>query len=268
LLLRSHARRRRTKARRPDFVKDKEPTQSALYLFTISNPYAETMGLRGPKPKRKEVTWSPDLAYGIGLMASDGCLSSDGRHLTFVSKDIDQIETLKKCFGVTAKIGSYAQGRSDPRTACYRVQWGDVVLYTFLLSIGLTPNKSLTLGVVRVSDTYFFDYLRGAIDGDGCFYSYFDPRWPSSFMFYLTIVSGSRAHIEWLRETARRLANVHGHVTSARRTPHIQQLKYAKAESLVLLNLLYKNPEAPCLKRKKLKIEDALRIVGKSLPTH
>ena len=107
------------------------------------------MAKRGPKPRRKEVIWSPELAYGIGLMASDGCLYSNGRMLEFTSKDIQQVENLRRCFGVTAKITQKPSGRKEETALYFRVQWGDVVLY---------------------------DFLRGSFDGDGSFYSYFDPR--------------------------------------------------------------------------------------------
>ena len=35
----------------------------------------------------KEYKWTPELAYIVGLITTDGCLSSDGRHLTFTSCD-------------------------------------------------------------------------------------------------------------------------------------------------------------------------------------
>ncbi|MFZ3020148.1 MAG: hypothetical protein WA051_01335 [Minisyncoccia bacterium] len=50
------------------------------------------MGLRGPKPKGKvNVRWSANFAYAIGLLVTDGNLSPDGRHISFVSRDIEQI---------------------------------------------------------------------------------------------------------------------------------------------------------------------------------
>jgi len=53
------------------------------------------MGLRGPKPKKKggvKIKWSSNFAYAIGLLASDGCLSSDGRHIILTSRDREQLE--------------------------------------------------------------------------------------------------------------------------------------------------------------------------------
>ena len=52
------------------------------------------MGKRGPKPKKKISTnWSAELAYAVGLIATDGCLSKDKRHIDFTSKDKELIKT-------------------------------------------------------------------------------------------------------------------------------------------------------------------------------
>lgn len=227
------------------------------------------MAKRGVKPKRREVVWSSELAYAIGLIATDGCLSSDGRHLTLVSKDVEQLENLKKCLGLKVMIGSHSSGRKNESTPYYRVQWGDVVLYDFLLGLGLTAKKSLTLGALAIPDKYFFDFLRGSFDGDGSFYSYYDPRWKSSFMFYLNFTSASAAHVRWLRETLGNLLKVSGHVSRSKGTAERHELltlRYAKRETLKILGAMYVQPDAICLSRKRLKIMRALRIVGKSLP--
>ena len=210
------------------------------------------------KPKGKvKITWSPELAYAVGLIATDGCLLNDGRHIDFTSKDIVQIKNFKKCLGITNKIGK--KYGSFGRKYYPRVQFGDVRFYQFLLDIGLSPAKSKTLGGLYVPDKYFFDFLRGCHDGDGAFYSYYDPRWRSSFMFYLVFVSQSRDHIDWLRRTLKRLLGVKGHVNyGGRNTP---QLKYAKRESLRIIKKMYYRKSVVCLKRKQLKIQRALAIV-------
>jgi len=63
------------------------------------------------------------------------------------------------------------------------------------------PNKTRIIGEVKIPKKYFFDFLRGHLDGDGSTYSYFDPRWKTSFLFYLSFVSASEKHTLWLRET-------------------------------------------------------------------
>src|SRR3989344_540560 len=228
------------------------------------------MGLRGPKPRRREVVWSPELAYAVGLIASDGCLSSDGRHLFFVSKDSEQIENFKKCLGLEVKTSIHRAGARMKNRTYHRVQWGDVVLYAFLLDIGLMPNKSKILGALAVPDEYFFDFLRGSFDGDGSFYSYFDPRWKSSFMFYLNFTSASPEHIQWLQQTLSHLLGVSCHISKmggeGKDRSWIGTLRFAKAEALIVMKVMYSTTCSIHLQRKRLKIERALRIVGESLP--
>lgn len=223
------------------------------------------MGRRGPEPMRREVRWSSELAYAIGLIVTDGSLSVDGRHLDFTSTDKEQIKTLMRCLDLSAQKIAKKKSGLPRHDLAYRVQWGDVVLYRFLLSIGLMPNKTKRLGTLSIPDEYFFDFLRGHYDGDGSFYSYFDPRWKNSFMFYVHFVSASPTHLNWLRGSLRRLLKVNGHITTASNSSVIQ-LKFAKRETLRILERLYPREGVACLKRKRLKIEHALRIVGKSLP--
>lgn len=237
--------------------------------ITLRVCYHISMGKRGPKPKTEEVKWSPMLAYAVGLIASDGCLSSNGRHLAFVSKDLEQIENIKKCLGLKVKIGIHRSGgRANSRTA-HRVQWGDVSFYNFLLNIGITPRKSATIGALNVPDEYFFDFLRGSFDGDGSFYSYFDPRWKSSFMYYFSLTSASIAHINWLQKTLLRLLGVKGHISKTggegKTRNFIANLRYAKKESLKVMTAMYSTRCRVHLSRKRLKIDRTLRIVGESL---
>lgn len=221
------------------------------------------MGLRGPLPKRREVIWSEDLAYAIGLLATDGNLSSDGRHLELTSKDKDQLENFSVCIEKRLPISEKKSGFSDKEV--YRVQFSDVTLYKFLESIGLTARKTHTIGALEIPNKYFFDFLRGHFDGDGTFYSYQDSRWKSSFMFYLCFVSASEAHVLWLRKRITELCGARGHLTTGKEKKMFQ-LKFAKRESRILLSRMYASGDSICLKRKRLKIQEALRIVGQSLP--
>lgn len=125
--------------------------------------------------KGDEIKWSPNLAYVTGLISTDGNLSIDKRHIDFTSKDIQLIKTFKKCLGLKNKIGLKTSGFSDKKYP--HVQFGDVRLYKWFLSIGLTVKKSKTIGKLKIPKKYFFDFLRGHFDGDGSCYSYWDPRW-------------------------------------------------------------------------------------------
>lgn len=210
-----------------------------------------------------KIKWSQNFAYAIGLLATDGNLSKDGRHFNFTSKDEELAELFKSCLGIKNSTCMKASG-SVKEKKYYFVQCGDVVFYKFLLGIGLTPRKSKTMKDVLIPDKYFFDFLRGHLDGDGTFYSYWDPRWRSSFMFYTEFISASKNHIDWLRAKIQQVVGIRGHINKSSNKA-CYQLKYAKAESMLLLKKVYYSSKVPFLKRKHLKINQALAIIGKRI---
>jgi len=219
------------------------------------------MRRRGIKPQNKVlIRWSSEFAYAIGLLVTDGSLSKDGRHIVLVSKDREMIENFMKALDFQNKIGRHSRGSSIDKKY-FRVQFGDVNFYNFLFKIGLMPNKTKIIRDVKIPSKYFFDFLRGHFDGDGSFYSYWDPRWRSSFMFYTVFVSASKNHIEWLQKFIYKFLKIKGYVAKSV-TNSVYQLRYAKADSLKLLSKLYYNSDIVCLSRKRLKIRKALSIIG------
>jgi|SRR3989344_5521137 len=211
---------------------------------------------RGPKPKGKVSSkWSVKLAYAIGLVTADGCLSKDGRHINLTSKDTEQIILFKKCLGLETKIGKKYSGVGN---LAYQTQFGDVLFYKFLQEIGLTPAKSNTISSLTIPDKYFFDFLRGYFDGDGCSYSFYDKVYKNSFRFYISFASGSIKYLEWLRAELNRLTGLRGHISYGKRSI---QLKYSKKEAVILVKKMYYSPSSLCLKRKHLKIRKSLSII-------
>jgi hypothetical protein len=221
------------------------------------------MGKRGPKPRDTISTeWSANLAYAIGLIASDGCLYNDGRHISLTTKDLEQAENFKKCLGLNhIKIGYKARDTSKEKIYCH-VQFGNILFYNFLLSIGLTPAKSKTMPGLAVPDEFFFDFLRGSLDGDGTFYSYWDPRWKSSHMFYLCFISASGDHIQWMRSKIFELTGFSGNYCVDRKEGKapIHDLRFAKMEALEIIKRMYYSQDVVSLSRKRLKIEKALAV--------
>src|SRR3989344_1533243 len=211
------------------------------------------MGKRGPKPKHLvSEKWTPSLAYAVGLLATDGCLSSKGHLIDLTSKDREQLENFCRCVGVDFRI---TVKRSGTGRKSSRIQFKNVLFYDFLFSIGLTPAKSKTLGPLKIPQKYFFHFLRGVFDGDGSTYSYWDPRWKSSFIFYLCFASASHNFLLWLQRTLQARLHVVGHITSAN-GHSTKQLRYAKREGLKVLQRMYRNaPKGTYLSRKHLKIQ-------------
>lgn len=227
------------------------------------------MGKRGPKPgtvskNKLSQEWRSELAYAVGLLASDGCLTPAGYLIDLTSKDIEQLQNYSKCLGLVSKIGKKTSGYGPGDY--YHVQFKSVLFYTFLESIGLTPRKSKTIGALIIPSKYFWDFLRGVYDGDGCSYSYWDPRWRSSFMYYTAFASASPVFLEWLEDEIYKKTGAHGRISKLGEKSCVLQLRYAKAGSLLILRNMYpRDQQVVCLSRKRLKVEKMLRTIGELL---
>lgn len=209
----------------------------------------------------KFFAWTPNLAYAVGLIVTDGCLSPDGRHIHLTSKNIDQLETFKTCLQKNAKIGIVG----NKKTICYRVQLGDIQFYNWLLKIGLTPNKSRTIGKIDIPDAYFRDFLRGHLDGDGTITIYTDKY--NTFKkekyvyerIFLRFISAGKTHIEWLQakiiENVGAIGKIHNVIPKKENRATLYVLKFGKKESLNILSKIYYSDTIPALRRKRLQYE-------------
>ena len=216
----------------------------------------------------RSLVWCPELAYAVGLMATDGNLSSNRRHMSFVSRDLDLAETLRACLGVASQARKIRTPRGRVH---YRVQWCSRRAYDWFLAIGLTPAKSLTLGPLAVPDQFFADFFRGCIDGDGSICVYTDRYHTTKkahYVYerlYVSIVSASHRFIEWIQATVARLTGLMGSVTARHRAQSrnpLWKLCFAKRQSLRLMAWLYHAPDLPSLARKRIIAERFLQPLG------
>jgi len=159
------------------------------------------------------VRWNHNFAYGVGLIATDGCLSSDKRHIEFCSKDLEQIINFKKSFCIKNKITRKGRGGFKGKPY-YRVQFGDVRLYDFLIKIGLTPKKSHSIDSLDIPRRLFADFLRGVIDGDGSIGYFMHPE-SKQKQFRTRITSASKNFLKWLNNRTTAILNVRGIILKA-----------------------------------------------------
>lgn len=205
---------------------------------------------------RVDTEWSAHLAYVIGVIATGGNLSSDGRHLNITSKDKDMLVTLRKLMKLDNAIGRKARGGSSEKKY-FVLQFGDIHFYEFLVSIGLTPRKSRTLKSVSIPDVYFADFLRGCIDGDGSIGSFTHPE-SSHPQVRVRLATASQAFAAWLLHTARRLYGISGGYICGLKGKSMYQLAFAKTDSIKILQLMYYDNSVPALQRKRVIAQDIL----------
>ncbi|MBU0476568.1 hypothetical protein KKB68_00975 [Patescibacteria group bacterium] len=218
-----------------------------------------------PKPKLpdKNFKWTPELAYVVGLIATDGNLSRDGRHITMRSSDVQLLKTFRGCLDLPSKM-KIVQSKNDgwAKKPCYRIQFSNVQFYRWLLRIGLFPAKTYTIGELKIPNKYFQDFSRGHIDGDGSITTVID-RWNTfknpKYVYarlFVRFRSVSKKHIDWIRRRIHRNLSIRGHTWERKslmpyQTASMWTLKFAKKDSLKFLSWIYYKSDLPCLKRKR-----------------
>lgn len=198
---------------------------------------------------KRSYQWNADIAYSVGLIASDGCLQKDGRHIDLTSTDMEQLQNFALALGREMYIGPKKSGASHQ---AYRIQFSDVAYYDFLLTAGLTPDKSKTIGSLEIPDEYYAAFLRGLFDGDGTCYGYYDLRWKSSFMFYVGFATASEAFAQYIRTSNTRLIGTSA--GSIRHSPRVLSLMYAKKDAHLLAEFMYADGSSLRLTRKYQKL--------------
>ena len=210
------------------------------------------------KPLAKtNCTWSAELAYVVGLIATDGNLSPDGRHIVFTSKDLELAMLFQKYINHKGKIGIKSRGGGGEKKY-FVVQLGDVIFYKFLLSIGLTPKKSRTISKLKIPRVYFYDFFRGCIDGDGSIGSFMHPQ-SKLPQFKVRLVSASKLFLEWIRSVTIK-DGIKGYFTTG---GGIYEFAFAKRDSTKLLNLVYYAGFPPSLGRKHDKAKEIIGSINK-----
>jgi hypothetical protein len=174
----------------------------------------------------------------------------------FSSKDPDLVQTYLDCVGLRSKVRFRRRHAFGNWWVGYETGFVNVRLFRWYESIGLMPRKSLVLGALSVPEEYFFDLVRGLLDGDGSTARYTDGR--GRHCFSLRFYSASEAHAVWLRATLADRLGIHGSLRSRiakkglSRRP-LWQLQYARSASRSLATVLYAEPAAPRLERKWLR---------------
>jgi len=184
---------------------------------------------------------SSELAYVVGLVASDGNLQKQNNCMILVSTDREQIDLCAELLNLDdPHIIITAQGL--PRKPAFILQVCDFKFREFLEARGLTPTKTMTIGPLDVPDSVFADFLRGELDGDGGWYV--AKGWRSFPYLIGKFTSRSQRYLEWIHSTVLRLAGIDGRLQKSR-------LFYNGKKAERLGEWIYYAPNLPCLQRKR-----------------
>ena len=113
-------------------------------------------------------------AYFLGLLASDGSVSEKRNTISLslnVDDGLDLIEEFKKELNSTGSINVHTDKRTDyKRKSMAIIQFSSQKTKEDLQKIGITPKKTKSLEYPNINKELDRHFIRGFIDGDGCFY--------------------------------------------------------------------------------------------------
>ena len=175
------------------------------------------------KEEASVITWCRKLGYIIGIIATDGTLHKNRHLIKISSNDFDLLMEIRDIIcdlitGRKLKIVSNKKINENGKTFInYTYSFTSELFYNFCLNIGLTHNKSLTLGHLQIPKIYFSDFLRGTIDGDGNYNTLkrYSKNGEKNYI-YIRIFTGSRAFVEWINAMCLEYLNVCGVIVQER----------------------------------------------------
>lgn len=215
------------------------------------------------------ITWCKKLAYIIGIIATDGTLHIN-RHLIKISSN-DYILLIEirdiVCDLITGRklkiVSNKKTNENGKIFTNYTYSFTSELFYDFCLDIGLTPNKSLTLGHLQIPKIYFADFLRGTIDGDGNYNTlkHYSKNGEKDYI-YIRIFTGSLAFVEWINDMCLKYLNVSGVIVQERLQKFV--LIWGKGLNVdKILSYIYSNCDI-YLERKWLQLQKSRPFLNKS----
>ncbi len=196
--------------------------------------------------------WSPEMAYVLGLIFSDGSLENSpdirGKYVRFSSTDKSLVELMQKLLDSVHPIVTYKRSARHKRG--YMIRIGSHRLYDGLVKLGVTPRKSLTMSFPGGATDYLTDFVRGYFDGDGCAHVEYKDGSPLRLTAIFT--SGSLGFLETIANLLAAKGMTQKRVYKHGSTTGAYQLRYSTRDSVRLFQFMYASSVRPdlCLMRK------------------
>ncbi len=193
---------------------------------------------------------SSDRYYWAGFIAADGCIRS-GSHLNIglAKKDSDHLEKLQKLAG-----GAIYYSNKSTTWSMHNAK----IMVDFLSKLNITPRKSKTLKPpVGMSQKQSCDFIRGYIDGDGCFTSNAQ-KWN---IYPCISIVGTKEFLEWVRNCLKKWAKCKT-FPSVRCTRGIYVLSYGSRHDFASIGKWIYKKHCERLTRKFNRFQQILNITN------
>jgi len=202
-------------------------------------------------------SFSKENAYILGYILTDGNISKRNGEVKIGSVDKEILEKIAQKLENTYPIKGYLP--KNRTKIQYTLYLSSRKIYNKLIQLGLKPNKSKIVRMLKIPKKYFFHFLRGVIDGDGSVYTQQDKYKNKTYTFLrVSIVSASIPFLKSLQKEINELSGLRLKNLTKNRTAFL--VKYSTKESLKLLKLVYKDSINLRLERKYNKYMEYLGL--------
>lgn len=107
-------------------------------------------------------TWTPEMAWVLGLIITDGHVNKQYHSIYLSQKDEDLLRKVAVLMEAEPVIAPATGTRTTPMLII-----NSKIIKEDLERLGITPNKSHTVNFPEVPDQYLPAFVRGVVDGDG-----------------------------------------------------------------------------------------------------
>ncbi len=135
-------------------------------LVQASQKVEDTPKVTSKGPKTKHVVnesffdkWTPEMAWVLGLMATDGHVGKCGRAFYLTSKDYDMLHNVRELLGFSGNVHRC--------NTAWRLSVCRKSLCDALAAKGIVPRKTFTVDWGSFPAEFHRHFLRGLWDGDG-----------------------------------------------------------------------------------------------------
>lgn len=188
---------------------------------------------------------NPEVQYWLGYIITDGCVYSKTNTLSLnTNKDPDMLSKYVEFLKYPVPIRQSYNKKYDCNE--YAVAFNNPEVKAFLISLGITPQKSKTLDLKTPITSHM---LRGILDGDGYV------KYKTDASIVVSICSASETFVHQIKDylTSMGIEKVYTRGTSENRKSTLYYLEIYHFNSITkFYNLIY-DQATVCLERKRLK---------------
>ena len=190
--------------------------------------------------------WSPKMAYILGLLMTDGCLSKAQKGSYVISLCLNDKELLEEV--AKAMDSDHPITLSRHQNGLYIFKFGREKLIQDLMRLGMKLRKSLDLKFPNVPKEYLRDFIRSVFDGDGCV---FYRQGAKARLLNTSFVGGSKNFIYGIGKALQELGMPEKRIYEHRQKNTYYTLRYGHTDSIVLYKIMYDNFKKDLYLRRK-----------------